>query len=426
MRSQWLSLLGVALIACAASTSASPSPASAPTSAQSGGTPVASAPATVPGSGLPSLDALSSTLVLPTDFAPTLSYVSPDGYFVAARARDYGRVTLYRITAPSPRAALMQLTQVAEVRGFADQVAWLEDSSAVLVGSDLEPGHSLANHDSTGAGRRIVIINTDGRVVVAPAAAHEVIYHRARVSPDGRWIPVSDACCVQQVLLLSRDGAEVRRVAGPAQVATRTLGFVGWDRDGLTLFWDNTADGPSLVAAGLDGVERYRIAAPASYPVASWGVVASAPDRSWQLIELSGGMGSSFRAYGLLAGHDLRPLPDAVTSSGYGPFAAGDELLYVDPSGALRAYKPSAESTRDLSLRLDMTRAPAIVGVSDGYFVWRELVTGYVSDLKTGRKLVLPIQKGLSVSIVEGARLADYHFDDNTIVIFNLAGAAAR
>lgn len=154
--------------------------------------------------------------------------------------------------------------------------------------------------------------------------------------------------------------------------------------------------------------------------------MASAPDRSWQLIELSGGMGSSFRAYVLLAGRDLRVLPDAVTSSGYGPFAAGDELVYGDNGGAMRAYKPSADTTRDLSLRLDMSRAPATVGVSDGYFVWRELVTGYVSDLKTGRKSALPIQKGLNVSLVEGARLADYHFDDNTIVIFNLAVVAAH
>jgi hypothetical protein len=263
MRGNWLSLLAVMLIACAGSTNASTSHvSSAPTSAQSGSTPVASAPTTAPGSGLPSLDPLSATLVLPSDFAPTLSYVSPDGRFVAARARDYSRVALYRITALSPRAAVVQLTQVAEVRGFADQVSWLEDSSAVLVGTDLEPSHSLANHDSTGAGRRIAIVNADGRVVVAPVTAHEIIYHRARVSPGGRWIPVSDECCVQQVLLLSRDGAEVRRVAGPAHVATRTLGFVGWDRDGLTLFWDNSAGRSSLVAAGLDGVERYRIPAP--------------------------------------------------------------------------------------------------------------------------------------------------------------------
>jgi hypothetical protein len=231
---------------------------------------------------------------------------------------------------------------------------------------------------------------------------------------------------VQQVLLLSRDGAEVRRVAGPAPAATSTLGFVGWDRDGLTLFWDNAAGRSSLAAAGLDGVERYRIPAPAGYPVVNWGVAASAPDRSWQLIELSGGMGSSFRAYGLLAGREVRELPDAITASGYGPFAAGDELVYVDNGGAMRAYKPTADTTRDLPLRLDMSRAPAIVGVSDGYFVWRELVTGYVSDLKTGRKSVLPTQRELNVSIVEGARLADYHFEDDAIVIVNLAVVAAH
>jgi hypothetical protein len=137
-------------------------------------------------------------------------------------------------------------------------------------------------------------------------------------------------------------------------------------------------------------------------------------------------MGSSFRAYGLLAGREVRELPDAITASGYGPFAAGDELVYVDNGGAMRAYKPTADTTRDLPLRLDMSRAPAIVGVSDGYFVWRELVTGYVSDLKTGRKSVLPTQRELNVSIVEGARLADYHFEDDAIVIVNLAVVAAH
>jgi hypothetical protein len=53
-----------------------------------------------------------------------------------------------------------------------------------------------------------------------------------------------------------------------------------------------------------------------------------------------------------------------------------------------------------------------------------ELVTGYVGDLTTGRKAMLPLQKILNASIVEGARLAEYHFDDNAIVIFNLATIA--
>jgi hypothetical protein len=55
------------------------------------------------------------------------------------------------------------------------------------------------------------------------------------------------------------------------------------------------------------------------------------------------------------------------------------------------------------------------------YFVWIELIRGYVADVQTGRKADLPLQRRLNVSIVEGARLAEYHFDDNSIVIFDLA-----
>src|SRR5204863_131070 len=85
---------------------------------------------------LPLLDPPSLTFLLPDEFAPNGSYVSPDGRFVAARARDWGRVVLYRITRPSPRASLAQIAPVAEVRGFAQEMSWLEDSSAVLVGPE--------------------------------------------------------------------------------------------------------------------------------------------------------------------------------------------------------------------------------------------------------------------------------------------------
>jgi hypothetical protein len=64
------------------------------------------------------------------------------------------------------------------------------------------------------------------------------------------------------------------------------------------------------------------------------------------------------------------------------------------------------------------------LGVSVGYFVWMELVTGYVGDLRTGRKTMLALQKTPNASMVEGARLAEYRFDDNAIVIFNLATIA--
>jgi hypothetical protein len=412
-----LGVLGLFLAGCMTSTSDGAPPTSA-----SATTAVAAASA-VRASGLPTLDPPSATLVLPAEFAATLSYVSPDGRFLAARSRDYGRVVLFRITAPSPRASTLQLTTVAEVRGYADQVSWLEDSSAVLVGTDLD-GHTLANHDPTRAGRRVAMLNTDGRVVVAPATAHEVLYHRAGASSDGQWVPVSDKCCMQQVLLLFRDGNEVRRVAGPAQPAEKILRFVGWDREGLVLYSEGSVDGSILVAAALDGTERYRLAAPRGYPVVDWSVVASAPDRSWQLLMLSGGMGSSFRAYRLLVGRELRPLPDGLRDSPYGPFVSGDELVYADRSGSVRAYQPHTDNIRETPLRLDVSRGPTALGVSDGYFVWMELVTGYVGDLKTGRKTMLRLQKTPNASIVEGARLAEYRFDDNAIVIFNLATIA--
>ena len=412
--------IGLLLVGCVASTGGSPSPSFEP------GT-VALSPAPTSSSilGLPSLDPLSETFFLPGEFAANVSYVSPDGRFVAARARDWGRVVLYRITKPSPRPPLSQLTLVAEVRGFADQISWLEDSSAVLVGTDLDPTRTLQNHDPSMAGRRIAILNTDGQVVTAPENAREVIYHRAHASPDGRWISVADRCCAQQVLLLSRDGNEVRTVVPPARAGV-SVGFVGWDREGLLLYWE-VADGRSvLVAVDVGGTERYRISAPGEFGPVLWGVVASAPDRSWQLLELSGGMGSSFRAHRLLIGRDLRTLPDQLDASSYGFFALGDEISFVDRTGALRAYQPVTGRVRDLPLRLDVTRGPALIGSSDGYFSWMELTRGYVADLTTGRRAPLPLQKTLNVSIVAGARLAEYHFDDNAIVIFDLAAIARQ
>jgi hypothetical protein len=201
---------------------------------------------------------------------------------------------------------------------------------------------------------------------------------------------------------------------------------VGWDPDGLLLYWE-VADGRSvLVAVDVGGTERYRISAPAEFGPVLWGVVASAPDRSWQLLELSGGMGSSFRAHRLLIGRDLRTLPDQLDASSYGFFALGDEISFVDRTGALRAYQPVTGRVRDLPLRLDVTRGPALIGSSDGYFSWMELTRGYVADLTTGRRAPLPLQKTLNVSIVSGARLAEYHFDDNAIVIFDLAAFAKQ
>lgn len=417
-------VVGLLLVGCVTSTSESdsPPPASQPIIASS---PAVGAASSLPSSVLPSLDPLSETFFLPDEFAPFLSYVSPDGRFVAARARDYGRVVLYRITKPSPRSTLPQLTPVAEVRGYADQISWLEDSSAVLVATDLDPTRTLQNHDPSGAGRRIAILNIDGRIVIAPDTAREVIYHRAHASPDGRWIWVVDRCCAQQVLLLSRDGSEVRQVVRPAPAGV-SIGFAGWDRDGKLLYWEGRAERSAVVAVDPDGVERYRVAVPSDFAAAGSGVVISAPDRSWLLMEFGGGIGSSFHARRLLIGHELRPLPDQVSATYYGLFGLGDEIAFVDPTGTLRAYQPLSGRIRDLPVRLEMTRGPSLVGISDGYLVWMELIRGYVADIQTGRKADLPLQRTLNVSIVEGARLAEYHFDENSIVIFDLAAFAKQ
>jgi hypothetical protein len=418
----WIALMGSILVGCVASPNASPSP---PEPAALPSSPALGVPGSSPGSGLPSLDPPSETLMLPDEFAANLSYVSPDGRFVAARARDFGRVALFRITRPSPRASLAQLTRVAEVRGFVDEVSWLEDSSAVLVGTDLDPTHSIQNHDPSGDGRRVAMLNTDGRVVVAPEKARDVLYHRANASPDGRWVWVAERCCAQQVLMLSRNGTEIRTVVPPAP-SGMSVGFVGWDRDGLLLYWEVSGDRSALVAVELDGTERYRISAPSGFGAVGWGILQSAPDRSWQLLELGGGMGSSFRARRLLVGRDLRSVPDQLNTSQYGPFLLGDEIVYADETGTLRAYQPRSGRVRDLPLRLDLSRGPASIGISDGYFTWMELTRGYVADLATGRTAPLALQKTLNVSIVEGARLADYHFGDNAIVIFDLATIAKQ
>jgi hypothetical protein len=421
-RAPWVGALGLLLVGCIA-TGVNPSPAPSAEATSTVSAPAVATRAAPPITTTPAVDPPSATLFLPDEFAPAISYVSPDGRFVAARARDEGRVVLYRITTPSPRASILQLTEVAQVRGFIHQISWLEDSSAVLVGTDLDPTHTIKNHDPTGAGRRIAILNTDGRTVIAPATAKQVLYHRAQASSDGRWVSVSDQCCDQQLLLLSRDGTEVRRVVGP-EPAGVFVGFAGWDRDGLVLYSEIREGGSALVAVDVGGAERYRISAPNGYGNVYWGIAATAPDRSWQLVELRGGMGSSFRAHHLLVGRDLRSLPDRVTDPQFGPLSFGDEIVYADPNGTLRAYQPLTERDRAISLQLDLSHGPSTLGISDGYFVWMELATGYVGDLRTGRTAKLPLQRRLNASIVEGARLAEYRFDDNAIVIYDLAAIA--
>ena len=98
LRFRWVALVGVLLVGCVESTNASPSPSRSPEPTLSSA-PTVGVTTSLP---IPSLDATSERFVLPDEFAANLSYVSPDGRFVAARARDWGRVVLYRITKPVP------------------------------------------------------------------------------------------------------------------------------------------------------------------------------------------------------------------------------------------------------------------------------------------------------------------------------------
>src|SRR5947199_2486121 len=44
-----------------------------------------------------------------------------------------------------------------------------------------DPTGSIQNHDPSGQSQRIAILNTDGRVVIAPQTAHEILEHRAQI-----------------------------------------------------------------------------------------------------------------------------------------------------------------------------------------------------------------------------------------------------
>ena len=414
-----VALAGVFLAACtAAPATATPTPG-APIVASSLTPSGAIAPASAP-SGLPSLDPSVETLVLPAEFAATISQVSPDGRFLAARTRDYSRVVLYRITRPSPRAPQLQLTAIAEVAGYADEMAWLEDSSGVLVGTDLDPNTSLAHHDPSGASRRVAVVNPDGHVTIASAEVHSFLFPLPGMSADGHWIWANDGCCAQQISLLSRDGTAVRTVVGPRPRGVG-VGFVGWDPDGLLLYWEGDAHRSTLVAVDANGSERYRIAAPSELGSVGWGVVASAPDRSWQLVELGGGIGSSVRVRRILVGRELRMLPPALDHSSYGTFASGNEIVFADDTGAMHAYEPLRGRLRDLPVHLPVAAGVSFAGVAGGYLVWMERIYGRLTDLSTGRTVALKLSSPLNVSTAEGGRLVEYQFDSNAIVFFELA-----
>jgi len=365
----------------------------------------------------PSRQAGVDVIELPPEFLPANAAVSPDGRFVAARAKDESAVALFAIERTG--AGVFRLRRVNEVRGFVNQLGWLEDSTAAVVSTDLDPSHSIRDHVSDGTAQRVVLMNIDSSVVIAPPAAKSALHHLANASPDGKWIYVSDLCCAQQILLLSRDGREIRAVVPAAPEGTR-IGFVGWDRAGFLLYAENTSGRSTLVAIDVDGVPRYRVPAPSAYGEVGWGIVAGSADRAWQLLEFSRGIGSSFRELRVLVDRELRPVPaDAATF--YGVFAAERSLLYGAASGTVRSFDPLTGVARDLALTLDASKGPAIIGPVDGYFVWSELTRGRVADLATGKTAALPLQSEIRVSRVSGARLAEYRLHDGTIAIFDLA-----
>lgn len=367
---------------------------------------------------------------LPAEFAPRESLVSPDGRFVAARARDSGTVRLYRLGTLMPGTVSLQLQQIGEVRGYVQygDVSWLEDSSGVLVRSDLVPGHNDRNRDANPA-FRVVVLNTDGTVVTTPAEVTSPLYtsypqRRTPLSPDGRWLPINnDECCVSRVRLLSRSGVEVKTIVG-APTDGSMVTFVGWDSDASLLYQQSWPDRSALTALDANGSVRYRVSAPAGFRGAGWGVMAAASDGSWRLIQFAFGIGSDFREYRLLVGSELRALPPEVeeTVRFGGVFARGSELVYRTSTGAMHAYGPRTGATRTLGLVVApnaLRGGPTTIGIIDRYFVWMQALSGFVGDLESGKSVELPLPNPPVVDRLDGTLLAVYR--SNGIVIANVA-----
>jgi hypothetical protein len=369
-------------------------------------------------------------IALPAEFEPRLSLVSPDGRYVAAAARDYGMVRLYRLGALMPGTVSPQLQQIAEIRGFAyapGEVSWLEDSSAVVVQSDLVPGHTLQNRGANPA-FRVVILNTDGRVVTAPAdvttnVATSWPLRRAPLSPDGRWLAVRDGGSAGMVRLLARSGLEVKTVVA-APTDGSTVQFVGWDSDGNLLYQQSWTDRSALTALDASGSVRYRVSAHTELGGALWGALLTTPDRSWRVIQFGYGIGSDFREYRLLVGSELRALPPEIEWAARvtGVYARGSEIVYPTPAGAMRAYNVRTGATRTLALVVAPSGppgGPSIIGVVDRYFVWMELIKGFVGDLESGKSVDLPLPSPPYPERLDGAYLAVYRSDG--IVVIDLA-----
>ncbi len=365
---------------------------------------------------------------LPAEFEPRESLVSPDGRYVAALARDRGTARLYRLGPLTPGTVSRQLQQIAEVHGYAQygDVSWLDDSSALLVRSDLIPGHTLQNRDAK-AVFRVVMLDTDGRVVTAPADVTGSLLtsypqRRTPLSSDGRWLPVGDDCCVSRVRLLARSGLEVKTIVA-APTDGSTVAFFGWDSDGYLQYQQSWPDRSALITLDADNSIRYRVSAPAEFGGARWGPVATAPDRSWRVIQFGYGIGSSFREYRLLVGSQLRPLPPEVEEAARyaAVFARGSEIVYRTPTGPMHAYDVRTGATRTLGLVVAPGTGigvPTTIGVVGRYFVWMEMLRGFVGDLESGASVPLALPNPPASDRLDGAFLAVYR--PNGVVIVDL------
>jgi hypothetical protein len=367
---------------------------------------------------------------LPAEFEPRESLVSPDGRYVAAAARDRGNVRMYRLGTVLPGTVSLQLQQIAEVRGFVQggDVSWLEDSSALLVRSDLVPGHTLQNRDPDPA-FRIVILNTDGTVVTAPADVTSSLLmsypqRRTPLSPDRRWLPILDnRFAPPRVRLLSRSGLELKTIVA-APTDDSLVSFFGWDSDGDLLYQQSWPDRSALITLEANGSVRSRVPAPAEFRGAAWGTIVTAPDRSWRVIQFAFGVGSDFREYRLLVGAELRALPPEVEQAARhaGVFARGSEIVYRTSTGAMRGYDVRTRAMRTLGLVV-APNAPAggvtTIGIIDRYFVWMEMLKGFVGDLESGAIVELALPSPPASDRLDGTLLALYRSDG--IVIADLA-----
>jgi hypothetical protein len=62
---------------------------------------------------------------------------------------------------------------------------------------------------------------------------------------------------------------------------------------------------------------------------------------------------------------------------------------------------------------------PTTIGVIDRYYVWMELIKGFVGDLETGATVELPLPRQLNLDRLDGPYLAVHRSD--AIVVIDLA-----